>query len=161
MSILLSTSLSHLRKSHGLLSSERLSSTCLVKDNTNGNGGGPFFVCSDRNNPCLFWQWGDVVESPKPMCHHGLTCCVRKVKKDGPNQGRLFYCCPNDKENSCGFFEWKTKEQDLLYDFCDVLFSSPPSYRYTVKSSAETFTSHELIIKRLTTNIYLESLKIA
>ena len=130
----------------------------VVKDNTKGNGGRPFFVCSDRNNPCSFLQWGDVVESPNV---HGLTCCVRKIKKDRPNQGRLFYCCPNDKENSCGFFEWKTKEQDLLYDFCDVLFSSPPSYRYTVKSSAETFTSHELIIKRLTTNIYLESLKIA
>ena len=32
----------------------------VVKDNTKGNGGRQFFVCSCRNNPCSFWQWGDL-----------------------------------------------------------------------------------------------------
>ena len=123
---------------------QRLAKMRVVKDNSKGNIGRPFFVCSDRNNPCSFWQWGDVIESPKPICQHGLVSCIRKVKKDSPNRDRLFYCCPNDRENSCGFFEWKTKEEDdPLYSFCDVLYSYPPSYRYTVKSSGETFTSHE------------------
>ena len=73
LSILLPTERSrHLRKSCSLLPSKRLSSTCLcmteishqrlakmrvVKDNTKGNDGRPFFVCSDRKNPCSFWQW--------------------------------------------------------------------------------------------------------
>ena len=110
-----------------------------VPPSTKGNVGRPFFVCSDRNNPSSFWQWGDVIERPKPICQHGLVSCIRKVKKDSPNRDRLFYCCTNDRGNSCCFFEWKTKEEDdPLYDFCDVRFSFPPSYRYTVKSSGET-----------------------
>jgi hypothetical protein len=47
----------------------------------------------------------------KPECHHGLPCVVRKVKKDGLNKGRLFFCCPNDKESTCRFFEWAPDEQ--------------------------------------------------
>ena len=39
----------------------------VVKDISKGNGGRPFIVYSKGNNPCLFWQWGDVVESPKPI----------------------------------------------------------------------------------------------
>ena len=27
------------------------------------------------------------------------------------------------------------RHESALYDFCDILFSSPPAYRYTVKSS--------------------------
>ena len=102
----------------------------LVKDNTKGNGGRSFFVCLDRNNPCSFWQWGDVVESPKPICHHGLTSRVRKVKKDGPNKDRLFYCCPNDKENSCGFFEWKPQEYSPVVEDVGCLFTHPLQYQY-------------------------------
>ena len=124
---------------HGKLAQMRM-----VKDKMKESYGRPYFVCSDRINPCSFWQWADVFEGIKPFCRHDLVCRTSKVKKEGPNQGRLFYSCPNDRENSCGFFEWKQKEDESpLFDFCDVFFSSPPSYRYTVKSSEETFTSHE------------------
>ena len=82
---------------------QKLAEMRVVKNNANGNGGRPFFVCSTQENPCSFCQWGDVVESPKPLCSHGLTSCVRKVKKDGPNQARLFYCCPNYQANRVPF----------------------------------------------------------
>ena len=86
---------------------QKLAKMRVVKNDDKGNGGRAFFVCSNRNKPCSFWQWADVVETPKPTCFHGLACCLSKVKKDGPNKDRLFYVCPNDKENSCRFFEWK------------------------------------------------------
>ena len=39
---------------------------------------------------------------------------TRKVKKEGLNKDRLFFCCPNDKETSCRYFEWVPKVQNHL-----------------------------------------------
>ena len=64
------------------------------------------------------------------------------MKKEGPNQDRLFYCCPHPRESACDFFEWKPDE-DPLEPGCVCLFSMPPSYRYTVRKTGETFTSKE------------------
>ncbi|CAB4042387.1 endonuclease 8-like 3, partial [Paramuricea clavata] len=110
--------------------------------------GRPFFVCCDHENPCNFWQWTDRHELAKPKCRHGLNACVRKVKKEGENQGRLFFCCPNDREKSCGFFEWKL---DLQNSFNQVYFphvervgilqSNPALYTYMVAETGLTFTS--------------------
>ena len=52
--------------------------------------GRPFFVCSDKEKPCSFWQWGDVI---RPLRYHGERCSTRKVKKEGINHGRLLYVC--------------------------------------------------------------------
>ena len=70
--------------------------------------GRPFFVCSDQSNPCSFWVWGDVRPIAKPECRHGFPCVIRKVKKDGINKDRLFFCCA--QENSCKYFEWVPEE---------------------------------------------------
>ena len=69
---------------------QKFARLCMVKDKMKLNYGRPFFVCSERQNPCKFWQWGDVFEGPRPLCQHGMVCCIRKVKKDGPNQNRMF-----------------------------------------------------------------------
>ena len=119
-----------------------------VKDNSKRNGGSPFFVCSDRNNSCSFWQWGDAVESPTPICCHVVASCIRKVKREGPNQGRLFYCCPNEIENACEFFEWKPVENLPPVYKIGCLFSSPPllygrRYRYMIAHIGETFASRK------------------
>ena len=97
----------------------------VVKDKTKQNVGRPFFVCSSKDNPCTFWQWGDEV---RPNCRHGLPCCTRKVKKDGSNKGRLFHSCPNGKEYSCGYFEWcdKVEEKDTLEQLLNMDFSMSP-----------------------------------
>ena len=121
---------------HGKLAQMRM-----VKDKMKESYGRPYFVCSDRNNPCSFWQWADVAESPKPICRHDLVCRTSKVKKDGPNHGHLFYCCPKDRENSCGFFEWKPVENSPRIYNIGCLFSSPGRYRYMVADTDETFTS--------------------
>jgi hypothetical protein len=34
------------------------------------------------------------------------ACATLKVKKEGVNKGRMFFTCPNGKENSCRYFEW-------------------------------------------------------
>jgi hypothetical protein len=67
-----------------------------------------------------------------------MVCCERKVKKDGPNQNRLFYCCP--KEDSCGFFEWKPQEPRVINTVI-VLFSNPLQYQYMIEKTGETFIS--------------------
>src|SRR5690606_22679769 len=49
-----------------------------------------------------------------PKCTgHGLPCVKRKVRKEGPTQGREFYCCPKTSvgpsshpESRCNFFKW-------------------------------------------------------
>jgi hypothetical protein len=35
-------------------------------------------------SPCKFWQCGDVFEGPRPLCEHGMVCCLRKVKEGQP-----------------------------------------------------------------------------
>ena len=67
-----------------------------------------------------------------------MVCCERKVKKDCPNQNRLFYCFP--KEDSCGFFEWKSQEPRVINTGI-VLFSNPLQYQYMIEETGETFNS--------------------
>ena len=69
-----------------------------------------------------------------------------KVKKEGPNKGRSFFCCREREENRCKFFEWANddvEEEDPLMPGHIELFSMPPSYKYTVKKTGAMFTSHE------------------
>ncbi|KAG9024460.1 DNA topoisomerase [Tulasnella sp. JGI-2019a] len=39
-------------------------------------------------------------------CKCELTAVSRTVNKEGPNQGRTFWTCPNSENARCGFFEW-------------------------------------------------------
>ena len=127
---------------------QRLARMKVVKDVTKLNFGRPFFVCCDRENPCKFWQWGDRHELPKQKSGHGLNTCVRKVKKVGENQGRLFFCFPNDREKSCGFFEWKLELEHPLnqvrfphVERVGKLQSNTALYTYMVAETGLTFTS--------------------
>ncbi|CAB3984635.1 endonuclease 8-like 3 [Paramuricea clavata] len=121
---------------------QKLARMRIVKDPMKEDYGRPFFVCSHRENPCSFWQWGDVAETVRPNCRHGFPCCIRKVKKEGLNKDRTFFCCPNGKDNSCSYFEWTPSEEDIPVCPCfEVNFSMPPSYNYTIKRTGERFTS--------------------
>ena len=123
---------------------QRLAKLRVVKDKMKDNYGRPFFTCSDRHDPCNFWQWGDIYESPRARCKHGMVCTVRKVKKEGPTQNRLFYCCP--QMDSCRFFEWKEIEPRVTKTGF-VLFSNPLQYRYKNEDTGETFTSTNINAK--------------
>ena len=77
---------------------------------------GSFWFCN-RNPSCnffcsedlsYFWAWGDVRPIAKPKCRHGFPCVIRKVKKEGINEDRFFFCCA--QENSYKYFEWVPEE---------------------------------------------------
>ena len=88
----------------------QLATMCVVKDMMKESYGRPYFVCSDKKSPCSFWVCGDVKALDPPMCRHDYPCVIRKVKKEGVNKGRRFFCCANEKEDSCRFFEWISDE---------------------------------------------------
>jgi hypothetical protein len=73
-----------------------------------------------------------------------MVCTVRKVKKEGPTQNQLFYCCP--QIDNCGFFEWKEIEPRVTKTGF-VLFSDPLQYRYKNEDTGETFTSTNINAK--------------
>ncbi|CAM9683552.1 unnamed protein product, partial [Ascophyllum nodosum] len=43
-----------------------------------------------------------------PLCPgHNEECVLRTTRKEGPNQGRQFYCCPRpDRSEQCSIFVW-------------------------------------------------------
>ena len=129
---------------------KKLTKMLVVKDIFKPSFGRPFFVCSDKEKPCSFWQWGDVIRS---QCYHGVQCSTRKVKKEGANYGRLFYTSSKGKDDSCGYFEWRDKkeDEDPFEPFSTVYFSNPPLYRYTVKETGEKETVMR-IASKLTKN---------
>ena len=69
-------------------------------------------------------------------------CVIRKVKKEGLNKDRLFFCCPNDKENSFRFFEWAPDEATYAH-YRSVNFFKPQ----LEKPSSEKPTEHYLTIE--------------
>ena len=116
----------------------------VVKDPMKANFGRPFFKCSKENDECDYFEWGDERIVEKPLCKHGKTCRLLKVKKEGSNQGRSFLCCPERGEKKCKFFRWFNNniDEDPLQPGCICLFSNPPSYKYVVKKTGAMFTSN-------------------
>ena len=78
----------------------------VVRDVTKANFGRPFFTCSKENDACDYFAWGDEAIIEKPLCQHGKPCRLMKVRKEGPNKGRRFLCCPEWGEKQCKFFKW-------------------------------------------------------
>ena len=105
----------------------------------------PFFVCSKKNDQCNYFEWGDQRIIETPLCKHGKPSRMLKVKKEGPNKDRSFFCCREREENRCKFFKWigGDAEEDPLMPGSITLFSMPPSYKYTLKKTGAMFTSHE------------------
>ena len=117
----------------------------VVTDMEKESFGRPFFVCSKEKDRCDYFAWGDQIIVERPLCKHGNPSLLMTVKKEGPNKGRKFFrCAEQKKENDCDFFEWfRGEPEDPLLPGCIVLFSNPPSYKYTVKKTGAMFTSGE------------------
>ena len=81
----------------------------VVKDLMKESYGRPYFTCADRENPCSLWMWADENQIEKPNCYHGHQTVMKRVKRDRPNKGRLFFCCANEK--SCQYFQWAPEEE--------------------------------------------------
>ena len=64
-----------------------------------------------RQNRARFEHGVAYIEIPsRPARRHGLLFVIRQVKKESPNKDRKFFCCPNDKENSCKYLDWMPEE---------------------------------------------------
>ncbi|KAH9985368.1 hypothetical protein BJV77DRAFT_1032773 [Russula vinacea] len=46
----------------------------------------------------------------KKYCQCDLTAVLKTVKKEGPNQGKLYWSCPNSQTAACNFFEWDDEQ---------------------------------------------------
>ena len=114
----------------------------VVTDMEKESFGRPFFVCSKENDPCNYFEWGDQIIVEKPLCEHGNPSRLLVVKKEGPNKDRKFFGCAEQNENRYRFFQWFEPEDPLLPG-CIILYSNPPSYKYTVKKTGAMFTSGE------------------
>ncbi|KAG8849797.1 DNA topoisomerase [Tulasnella sp. 330] len=73
---------------------------------------------------------GRLTAAPAPIdgaqrCKCDLMAVSRTVNKEGPNQGRLFWTCPNSENARCGFFEW----DDGVGDTNAAAFGSGPGSR--------------------------------
>ena len=55
----------------------------VVRDASKASFGRPFFVCSKEKDQCRYFEWGDEIIEPKPLCEHGKPCTMQKVKKEG------------------------------------------------------------------------------
>ncbi len=42
----------------------------------------------------------------KKLCQCDMTAVQKTVVKEGPNQGRTFWVCPNSEKARCKYFEW-------------------------------------------------------
>ena len=113
------------------------------------NFGRSFFTCSKEKDRCDYFEWGDEIIIPKPLCQHGKPCKLQTARRENRNYGRKFLCCPEKKENRCRFFRWfntpspREPDEDPLESCYVTLFSNPPSYKYTVKKTGVVFTSYE------------------
>ena len=50
---------------------------------------------------------------PNCKCKKKLPSKLVTVRKEGKNQGRLFYACGQPKESGCGYFLWVTRMSSL------------------------------------------------
>lgn len=54
---------------------------------------------------------GEAEGEEAPNCVCGNSAVQRRVKKQGPNQGKFFFVCAKPKGEQCRFFEWAKKQQ--------------------------------------------------
>lgn len=97
------------------------------------NKGRDFLCCPknrmEDNTHCGYFNWADQpIEPPKPKtvipegtqlpnCKCNMQASMKTVNKEGPNKGKMFFCCPNRMATpeNCGFFEWADKQQGSGY----------------------------------------------
>jgi hypothetical protein len=70
-----------------------------------------FWSCTERLAAAIFVEWAD---SLFPRCEHGVPSTVRRVLKEGANNGRHFYTCcrGGTSQPACFFFQWVEDEHE-------------------------------------------------
>jgi len=60
------------------------------------------------------------IDEQTKKCRCGLEAIVREVKKDGPNKGKLFYCCQQYYDKKCDYFMWKEDSSPIINIVAEV-----------------------------------------
>lgn len=111
------------------------------------NNGRYFFSCAapmDDTTRCTFFAWEDELSghqqvpsnapaAPGPQCSCGQPTIQRRVIKDGPNKGRMFYKCAikfNDENSGCNFFEFQDALPSTSTQLLPMNVVRPCSYLY-------------------------------
>jgi len=76
-----------------------------------------FWACNHnhlRTKKCDYFHWADGL-FPKCKSHKDVVCILRRVLKDGSNNGRYFFSCPlTQSSSSCGTFIWADRLDSSL-----------------------------------------------
>src|ERR1700677_1551285 len=64
----------------------------------------PFFLFT---RPSFTPSSSSIQAVQKKYCQCELTAVLKIVKKEGANQGRHYWSCPNSQAAACNFFEWE------------------------------------------------------
>ena len=83
------------------------------KTNPNQILAGPFWQSRENSSSC--WKWGD---KPTSLLSSQIGLSHTQSEKCGTNQGRLLFFCPNQKEDSGGYFKQKLSDASA--------YESPP-----------------------------------
>ena len=85
------------------------------------NIGRPFYSCrrppghfKDPEARCQFFKWAD--EEIKCKCFHDKLACMKKVKSEGKNFGKWYFCCRKITEDKCDYFKWADDLNQALED---------------------------------------------
>ena len=81
---------------------------------------------------------GDIFETPRPLCLHGMACVVNK-KSRKMVQIRIVYFIAVRKPTLA--ISSRGSNKSLWSNTSIVLFSNPPEYRYKIEETGETFNS--------------------
>ena len=98
---------------------KELTKMLVVKDIFKPSFGGPFFVCSDKEKPCSFWKWGDVI---RPQCY--MACNVQRERSRKRALIMVVYFIPVRKVKTIraailsGEIKKKTKTRSSHFSLC-------------------------------------------
>ena len=105
---------------------QRYAKLCVVKDKMKQSYGRPFFVCSERENPCKFWQWGDIFESQN-RCAYTAWCVVNEKSRKMVGIRIVYFTAI--RESTLVISSRGKQQEPRVVNTGIMLFSNPPQYR--------------------------------
>ena len=89
-----------------------------ITDPKDTDFGRPYFVCSKKANPCMYFEWGDEAIVPRPLCEHGKPCRKKKEWKKESNKVRYTFSCGEPSSyisgrGRCNFFMRMDVEDEI------------------------------------------------
>lgn len=77
----------------------------------------------------------DIIDEETKRCRCGLEAIIREVKKDGPNKGKMFYCCQQYYDKKCDYFMWKEDDTNPVIDIPNNVISNNNNTIDTINKS--------------------------